>query len=71
VTASVNDQLTDPFIIRSKAAKYLGGVTPSTLYRWVACGTLPPPIRISRKVQGWRRSTLDALLARLAGGAQA
>lgn len=38
----------------------------STIWRWVAEGRLPAPIRIGR-VTAWRRSDIAALIERLAG----
>ena len=54
----------DPIILRKDArATHFANVSRSTLARWEAAGALPPIIRVSRRVQGWRKSTLDAFLA--------
>jgi predicted DNA-binding transcriptional regulator AlpA len=53
----------DPLITRGQALELLGGVSRRTLYNWVQSGRLPPPVRLSPRVVGWRRSTLEALLA--------
>lgn len=36
---------------------------PSTVYRWVKRGKIPPPIRISPALQRWRRSELEQIRA--------
>lgn len=54
----------DPLIPRVQARKdYLGGISDDTAKRWQDAGKLPPLIRLSRKVVGWRKSTLEAHLA--------
>lgn len=54
----------DPVITRKQAREtYFGGIGRETLWRWERDGKVPPPIRISRRVVGWRRSTLEALLS--------
>lgn len=62
----MNTAIDDPLITRKQAGeKYFAGVSRSTLGRWVASGKLPPIIRVSRRVQGWRRSVLDQVMASL------
>lgn len=54
----------DPVIPRRQAREqFFGGISDVTLWRWERAGKLPPPIRISRSVQGWRKSTLEKFLA--------
>lgn len=54
----------DPFIPRAQARReYLGGISDDTAARWQAAGKLPPLIRLSRKVVGWRKSTIEKFLA--------
>ncbi|MCJ0764162.1 helix-turn-helix transcriptional regulator [Variovorax terrae] len=54
----------DPFIPRAVArAKFLGGISRTTLRKWEASGVLPPCIRLSQCTQGWRQSTLESFLA--------
>lgn len=51
----------DPLITRAQARLiYFGGINRSTLIRWEQAGKVPPAIRISKRVVGWRRSTLEA-----------
>ena len=57
----------DPFLRRNEAAAFFGGLHVNTIDRWVKTGRLPPPIRLSPGVVGWRRSTLEEAL-RKAGG---
>jgi predicted DNA-binding transcriptional regulator AlpA len=54
----------DPLVLRKEAAVLLGGVNRATLYRWEQSGRLPPPVRLSSRVIGWRLSTLQGLLSR-------
>jgi len=57
------DSQADPLITRAQARKlYFGGINRVTLYRWEKEGKVPPPIRVSEGVVGWRRSTLEALI---------
>lgn len=58
----------DPLVTRTKARALLGGVARSTICRWEAEGKLPPAIRITVKVQGWRRSTLEQFIESRKGG---
>jgi predicted DNA-binding transcriptional regulator AlpA len=56
--------INDPLITRKQAREnYFAGVSGRTLRRWEAEGKLPPPIRVSPRVQGWRKSILDGFLA--------
>lgn len=57
----------DPIYRPQHAATYLG-VDRSTLYRWTAEGRLSTALRIGPRAVGWRKSTLDALLAQQRGG---
>ena len=61
---------TDPLISRRQArVNYFAGVSGRTLRRWEAAGKLPPVTRVSRRVNGWRKSVLDQFLATSAGSA--
>lgn len=62
----MHEETNDPLILRKDARKlYFAGIHRSTLVRWEKEGKLPPPIRVSARVQGWRRSTLERFLAEL------
>ena len=41
-----------------------GDIARNTLRNWELSGKLPPPVRLSDRVIGWRRSTIEALLER-------
>lgn len=58
---------TDPLIARKDARALLGGIAKRTMQNWEKSGRLPPPIRLSPRVIGWRKSVLDALLQESAG----
>jgi len=62
---------TDPLIPRKDARALLGGIAKGTMQNWEKEGRLPPPIRLSARVIGWRKSVLEAVLERAAveGGA--
>lgn len=49
-------------ILRPAAAATKLGVSRATLYVWVKTKRLPPPIKLSPRVSGWRQSTLDDFL---------
>ncbi len=52
----------DPLVTRKEAQSMFGGVSRRTIWDWEKKGKLPPPIRLSTRVIGWRRSTIEALL---------
>lgn len=58
----------DPLLTRTQVRAMLGGIARNTLRNWEASGKLPPPVRLSERVIGWRRSTIEALLEN--GGAK-
>lgn len=61
--SDMNNITDDPFVTRKQARQsYFAGVARSTLSRWEAEGKLPPVVRISRRVQGWRKSALEQFL---------
>lgn len=49
-------------ILRLKAVLERTGLSRSTLYRKVHCGTFPPPLRISERCTGWRESDVEVWL---------
>ncbi len=54
---------TDPLILRRQArTEWLGGISLSTLHRYERAGRLEP-VRLSPKIVGYRRSSLEKLLA--------
>lgn len=55
------NQDTDPLITRAQARQvYFGNIDRSTLAKWEKSGKVPPPIHVSKRIVGWRRSTLEA-----------
>lgn len=52
----------DPLVTRKEAQVMFGGVSRRTIWAWEKKGKLPPPVRLSERVVGWRRSTIEALL---------
>lgn len=58
----------DPLLTRTQVRAMLGGIARNTLRNWESSGKLPPPVRLSERVIGWRRSTIEALLEN--GGAR-
>lgn len=58
----------DPLLTRTQVRAMLGGIARNTLRSWEASGKLPAPVRLSERVIGWRRSTIEALLEN--GGAR-
>lgn len=59
----------DPLVPPAEAARLLGAHRV-TIHRWVKQGILPPPLRITARKIGWRRSTIENLLkSREQGGA--
>lgn len=57
-------------IIRPSRLATLWNIDPSTVWRWVKGGVLPPPIQIGPGIKGWREDDLKALLERRRGEAQ-
>lgn len=58
----------DPLLTRTQVRALFGGIAPNTLRNWEISGKLPPPVRLSERVIGWRRSTIEVLLEK--GGAR-
>lgn len=57
-TAPSNDRILRP----AQAAAKLGMKSRSPLYALVRAGRLPPPIKLSSRVVGWRESTLNEFI---------
>lgn len=58
----------DPLLTRTQVHALFGGIARNTLHNWELTGKLPPPVRLSTCVIGWRRSTIEAVLEK--GGAR-
>ncbi|MCR5220498.1 MAG: helix-turn-helix domain-containing protein [bacterium] len=48
------------------ACEYLGGISRTTLCRWIKRGVIPPGIRMSSHCRLFLREDLDRALARMA-----
>lgn len=62
----------DPVCNVQTVCAMLAGVHEDTLAAWVKAGKLPPPIKLSEKTQGWRKSAVEHFIAERAaesGGA--
>ena len=46
-------------------------VSPRTVWRWSACGLLPPPVHLHRRCTRWRAGELRRFVDRLAEGVPA
>lgn len=53
-----------------EAQRSLGNPARSTLYRWIAEGQIPPPVRIGGRIF-WRSGELDAFICNLKSASRA
>jgi hypothetical protein len=60
--------VTEPRLMSGADAAAYCGVTPATFTKWVAAGTVPPPLPGTRR---WDRKAIDASLDRFSGIAPA
>ncbi|SDC45579.1 transcriptional regulator, AlpA family [Variovorax sp. CF079] len=61
--ASNQSMLSADHILRRKHLKPATGLSPSTIYRLIASGEFPPPVKLGIKAVGWLKSDVDAWLA--------
>jgi predicted DNA-binding transcriptional regulator AlpA len=52
----------DLLLTRTQVRALFGGIARNTLRNWELTGKLPPPVRLSTRVIGWRKSTIEAVL---------
>ena len=52
----------DPLLTRTQVRALFGNIARNTLRNWEMNGKLPPPVRLSTRVIGWRKSTIEAVL---------
>lgn len=57
----MNHQLVDP-LLKAKEAANLLQISVPTLWRWVAAGTIPKPIKFGNSNSRWPRSDLLAAI---------
>jgi len=48
-----------PAILRLPEVMRLTGLGRSTIYRLLAAGQFPPPVQLSMRAVGWRRTDLE------------
>ena len=54
-----------PAIVRRpELLRMLGGISTSTLYRWMAADAFPRPIRLGPNLVAWRRESVEQWLDR-------
>lgn len=53
----------DPVLGVGTVCELLANVHEDTLSGWVKAGKLAPPIRLSERTLGWRRSVIEKFLA--------
>ncbi|MHB8743680.1 MAG: helix-turn-helix transcriptional regulator [Sulfuricaulis sp.] len=51
--------MTELRIVRVAEAARRLGVNRSTLWRWVASGIMPPPLKLGPAARGWKAETLE------------
>lgn len=51
--------------IRPSDFQNIYGISRGTVFNWMKNGTLPAPKRLSARVIGWDRATLDAIFSTL------
>lgn len=50
-------------ILRRKDLRPATGLSPSTIYKMIALGEFPPPVKLGLKAVGWLKSDVDVWLA--------
>lgn len=50
-------------IMRLPAVKAATGLAKSSIYRLVAAGDLPAPVRLTKRAVGWKRREVESWLA--------
>ena len=53
----------EPRILRLPEVKHRTGLSKASIYRQIATGDMPPPIRLGPRAVGWRLADIDAWLA--------
>ncbi len=55
--------MSEPRILRLPEVKQRTGLSKASIYRQIATGGMPPPIRLGPRAVGWRLADIDAWLA--------
>jgi hypothetical protein len=58
-------KLPDDAVLTKPDARIYWRVSPATWERLCATGQVPPPIRLSGRIRGWRKRDLDERMAAL------
>ena len=61
----------DDLIRIAEARRIAGGVSPATIYRWIAQGRFPAPYKPTSHTSFWKRGEIQEWKARLSQGTQA
>ena len=55
---------------KSEVCHFFGGITASTLYRGIAAGRYPKPVKVGPNSSRWLHRECEAALAVMVGGRQ-
>ncbi len=53
----------EPRILRLPEVKHRTGLSKASIYRQIATGDMPPPIRLGPRAVGWRLADINTWLA--------
>ncbi len=56
------------FIRRDRVMQMLGGISVSTLYRWLDRGIVPKPVKLSTTIAVWKEDEIQELVEKFADG---
>lgn len=71
IERSRSTELPDDLIRITEARRIAGGVSPATIYRWIAEGHFPAPYKPTSRTSFWKRGEIQEWKARLSQGTQA
>ena len=54
--------MTDRVLRPKEIRQLLGGISKSTLWRWISENQFPRPLKLGERAVGWRESTVEAWL---------
>lgn len=61
--ASNRSMMSANHILRRNDLRPATGLSPSTIYKMIALGEFPPPVKLGLKAVGWLKSDVDVWLA--------